>query len=115
MISVTRNNMSFHLHNLGGALEQKFPQTFFCEYITGMKVGVSILAVVFSSLVCSCVSHQVVNETRQTRDLVQQDIEDQIVLNLIRGKNGLPFVHYDIVNIQSVAGSKIVPAVGGGR
>jgi hypothetical protein len=37
------------------------------------------------------------------------------MLNLIRGKNGLPFSHYDVVNLQSNVLTKVNPSVTAGR
>jgi hypothetical protein len=42
-----------------------------------------------------------------------EDIEEQIVFNLIRAANGLPFAHYDVTTAQSAVTAKATANAGG--
>jgi hypothetical protein len=68
-----------------------------------------------SNLLVSCTSYQAVTDTHNTREFLTNDLEDQILLNLIRSKNGLPFSHYDVVNLQSNVLTKVNPSAMAGR
>jgi hypothetical protein len=41
--------------------------------------------------------------------------EDQIMENLIRARNGLPFVHFDFSHVTAQVTTKVTPTVAGGR
>jgi len=64
-------------------------------------------------LASGCTSLESAHNTHQAREYLTEDIEDQVVFNLIRARNGLPFAHYDVSNVQSIVGQKVSPAIGG--
>lgn len=62
-----------------------------------------------------CTSYESAQNTHVAREYLTEDIEDQIVFNLIRAMNGLPFAHYDVSTVQSIVSAKVTPQVGGSR
>lgn len=74
---------------------------------------IAILLFISAVLVSGCTSLESAHNTHQAREYLTEDIEDQVVFNLIRARNGLPFAHYDVSNVQSIVGQKVSPAIGG--
>jgi len=66
-------------------------------------------------LVSGCTSYESASDTHLAREYLTEDLEQQIMFNLIHAKNGLPFAHYDISNVQSAVTAGLTPQVGGGR
>jgi hypothetical protein len=60
-------------------------------------------------------THQAKLDQKQLRDVLMDYTEDQILDNLIRARNGLPIVHYDLSHITAAVTSKLIPTVGVGR
>jgi hypothetical protein len=67
------------------------------------------------TLLCSCVGFEGIKQAQDTRQFMTEDLESQIMFNLIRAKNGMPFAQYDIQQLQSVVSSKATPQGGLGR
>ena len=63
----------------------------------------------------ACTSYESARTTHNVREYLTEDIEEQIVFNLIRAANGLPFAHYDVVSAQSLVTSKGTASAGGTR
>src|SRR5258708_31882352 len=66
-------------------------------------------------VICGCVNYQAATDTHQSREYLTEDLEDQIMYNLIRAKNGLPFAHYDVASIQAAVTSKFTPSATAGQ
>jgi hypothetical protein len=75
----------------------------------------NFLLVALAVLIPGCTSYESAYNAHQAREYLTEDIEDQIVFNLIRARNGLPFAHYDVSNVQSIVGQKVTPSIGGSR
>jgi hypothetical protein len=75
------------------------------------RFAVCSLATLFSS----CVGFEGIKQAQDTRQFMTEDLESQIMFNLIRAKNGMPFAQYDIQQLQSVVSSKATPQGGVGR
>ena len=67
------------------------------------------------TLLCSCVGFEGIKQAQDTRQFMTEDLESQIMFNLIRAKNGMPFAQYDIQQLQSVVSSKASPQGALGR
>lgn len=63
----------------------------------------------------ACTSYESARTTHNVREYLTEDIEEQIVFNLIRASNGLPFAHYDVTTAQSVVTDKASASAGGTR
>lgn len=74
---------------------------------------VSAVATVW--LIAGCTSYESAQNTHLAREYLTEDLEDQIMFNLIRAYNGLPFLHYDVTSVQSIVTAKVFPQIGGGR
>ena len=72
-----------------------------------------LLSTIAGLLLSGCTSYESAYNAHQAREYLTEDIEDQVVFNLIRARNGLPFAHYDVSNVQSIVGQKVSPAIGG--
>src|SRR5262249_8090991 len=74
-------------------------------------------AYVFGALIllASCTSTQVRWDGTKMRKDVMVYYNDQIMENLIRAKNELPFVHVDITLLTSAGGSQISGTIGAGQ
>ena len=59
-----------------------------------------------AAAVASCTSYESARTTHHAREYLTEDIEEQIVFNLIRAANGLPFAHYDVTTAQSAVTAK---------
>jgi hypothetical protein len=78
-----------------------------------MEMKTALLLFASAILTSGCTSLESAHNTHQAREYLTEDIEDQVVFNLIRARNGLPFAHYDVSNVQSIVGLKVSPAIGG--
>jgi len=74
-----------------------------------------LLIIVWGAAVSGCTSYESAQNSHQAREYLTEDIEDQVVFNLIRASNGLPFAHYDVSTVQSVVSAKVAPSLGGSR
>ena len=63
----------------------------------------------------SCASYYSTRDAHLAREYLTSDIENEVIFNLIRAANGLPFAHYDVVSVQSVVTDRILPNAGGTR
>jgi hypothetical protein len=66
-------------------------------------------------LLTSCASQTAHWDAVQMRRHVIDYYNDEIMENLIRAKNGLPFVHVDIVSLSAISTAQIAATVGGGQ
>ena len=66
-------------------------------------------------LFTGCASYESARTTHYAREYLTEDIEQQIVFNLIRAANGLPFAHYDVTKAQSIVTMKGSGEAGGSR
>jgi hypothetical protein len=73
------------------------------------------LLMLIVSLTTGCASYFSARDAHLAREYLTADIEDEVVFNLIRAKNGLPFAHYDVSSVQSVVTDKLIPNVGASR
>jgi hypothetical protein len=62
-----------------------------------------------------CTVYEATKQTHFAREYMTEDFEGQIMFNLIRAVNGLPFEHYDVQQLQSVATSSLTPSGAVGR
>ena len=62
-----------------------------------------------------CASFHSVKNSELARERLTTELEDQIMSNLVRAYNGLPFAHYDVVSVQSQAGTKVSPKFDAGH
>src|SRR5439155_22919903 len=100
----------------GGLMKKLFPTTATRRsfvYIQSARAK----AYVFSALIllASCTSPQVRWDATKMRKDVMVYYNDQIMDNLIRAKNRLPFVHVDITLLTSQGGSQISGTIGAGE
>lgn len=65
--------------------------------------------------VSGCTVYEASRQTHFAREYMTEDFETQIMFNLIRAVNGLPFEHYDVQQLQSVVTSSVTPSGGVGR
>jgi hypothetical protein len=72
-----------------------------------------ILLLVLAGALAACTSYESARTTHNVREYLTEDIEEQIVFNLIRAANGLPFAHYDVTTAQSVVTAKATASAGG--
>ncbi|MFL6530668.1 MAG: hypothetical protein ACJ8KX_09380 [Chthoniobacterales bacterium] len=63
----------------------------------------------------SCTTYEAARDTHAAREYLNQDLEEQIVFNLIRASNGLPFAHYDVTTVQALVTSKATGTAGASR
>ena len=75
------------------------------------------LLIVISMSGCTAIqsTHQVKLDQNQMRAVLMDYTEDQIMENLIRARNGLPFVHFDFSHVTAQVTTKVTPSVAGGR
>ena len=75
------------------------------------------LLIVISMSGCTAIqsTHQVKLDQTQMRGVLMDYTEDQIMENLIRARNGLPFVHFDFSHVTAQVTTKVTPSVAGGR
>src|ERR1039457_6505822 len=66
-------------------------------------------------LLLGCGTPQAHYSAVQMRERVMDYYNDQIMENLIRKKNGLPFVHVDLASFNAGAATKLAAAVNGGQ
>lgn len=66
-------------------------------------------------LLASCASQTAHWDAVQMRRHVIDYYNDEIMENLIRAKNGLPFVHVDIVSLSALSTAQIAATVSGGQ
>jgi hypothetical protein len=78
-----------------------------------MKISFIIAAAALG--ISGCASYFSARDAHLAREYLTEDIEDQILFNLIRAANGLPFAHYDVSTVQSIVTDKLVPSAGGSR
>jgi hypothetical protein len=84
--------------------------------VEGMHMKAALHLFTLAALAsASCTSLESAHNTHQAREYLTEDIEDQVVFNLVRARNGLPFAHYDVSNVQSIVGQKVSPSIGGSR
>src|SRR5439155_9582780 len=100
----------------GGLMKKLFPTTATGPsfiYIQSARAK----AYVFGALIllASCTSTQVRWDATKMRKDVMVYYNDQIMDNLIRAKNRLPFVHVDITLLTSAGGSQISGTIGAGE
>ena len=62
-----------------------------------------------------CASYFSARDAHLAREYLTADIEDQIIFNLIRAENGLPFAPYDVSTVQSIVTDKIIPSAAAAR
>lgn len=74
-----------------------------------------ILLLALVGAMTACTSYESARTTHNVREYLTEDIEEQIVFNLIRAANGLPFAHYDVVSAQSIVTAKGSVSAGGIR
>lgn len=74
--------------------------------VMGLTVAISVT---------SCTNQVVHWDAVQMRRHVMDYYTDQVMENLIRAKNGLPFVHVDVVSLSAVSAAKVAATVGGGQ
>lgn len=60
-------------------------------------------------LLSGCVSFEGIKQAQDARQYMTEDLQTQIMFNLIRAKNGMPFAQYDIQQLQAVVSSKASP------
>src|SRR5438067_1446205 len=66
-------------------------------------------------LLAGCATQEVHWNAVKMREHVNDYYENEIMDNLIRGKEGLLFVHVDITSLSSGAASKLNGTIGGGE
>jgi len=79
--------------------------------ITSEKAYASIAI----ALVAGCTTTHVQWDAAQMREQVVDYYNDEIMDNLIRGRNGQPFVHVDVAGLQAVVGSKLSGSASAGE
>src|ERR1051326_534921 len=79
----------------------------------------SVLSIVFGPIlaagITSCANQVVHWDAVQMRRHVMDYYTDQVMDNLIRAKNGLPFVHVDVASLSALSTAKVAATVGGGQ
>ena len=66
---------------------------------------VHLLACLGMIALSSCTPYESKTDVHFARELMTDDLEDQIMWNLIRAYNGIPFSHYEVQQIQSGKGN----------
>jgi hypothetical protein len=65
--------------------------------------------------ITSCANQVVHWDAVQMRRHVMDYYTDEIMENLIRAKNGLPFVHVDVASLSALSTARVAATVGGGQ
>ena len=80
---------------------------------TALTTDTSLASAVL--LLTSCASQTGHWDAVEMRRHVIDYYNDEVMENLIRAKNGLPFVHVDIVSLSALSTAQIAATVGGGQ
>jgi hypothetical protein len=87
--------------------------TAFLLFVKGVRGKIHLP--ITTLLLAGCTTAQVHWDAVQMREHVMDYYNDEIMENLIRAKQHLPFVHVDIVSLSAVSGAKISGTVNGGQ
>jgi hypothetical protein len=94
-------------------MENRFPD---CWYVSLRHAAYCVVVASVTTFIMTSCSTQIVHwDSVQMRRHVMDYYNDEIMENLIRAKNGLPFVHVDIASLSAVSGAKIDATVARGQ
>ena len=79
------------------------------------KQGKYVLGFAALVICAGCTSYESARISGSSSSDMTDVLEQEIVDNLIRARNALPFVHYDVYQIQSIAGQNFTPKITAGR